>query len=549
MMKKLTALIMALLMCLSVASAWSCPTCGGNMEGNFCTECGTKKPANICPSCGTDFGEKSYAFCTECGTKMQQSAATPIPTAAPTAAPTQADRAIITNIETNDNGTVTVSWAGGTAPYIVQYTLKRSDDFLADREAARNDGAYWNGATNVQETSVTLNRIIPGETYWIAVLDANEKGQRWEFTSETSAFTDFPVTMEVSPRQRIGETPEDIDFIPVDTAGAEDDVEHGIFLRLTHNNPGADRELFMQIALTFPDGFKYLYGTGNVSFANGEGRWRKWEFYNLDAMFAHLRNYQEVLPTGNLVVDIYLNGQLACSGTVPMDAAAPLTITGIAPQGDGTYLLSWEDNGCGPYTVYYHERFSDDAEADRKDERNLHRWIDEKDITSTSLRMRYLVPGKSYWITLEDSAGTTATKAYNIGTAVKSDIPVTIEANLQHEQDGTYEGLMFFSSAALSQEYTGSYGLYLDLDYASLAADCSKPAQWVITLPNGVSFCEYAFDLNLYAAGGTYWDHYTLDWVIETLVDDYGSMPLGEYGFDLYIEGNHAGHTAFTVIE
>ena len=63
-MKKLTALIMALLMCLSVASAWSCPTCGGNMEGNFCTECGTKKPANICPSCGTDFGEMSYAFCT-----------------------------------------------------------------------------------------------------------------------------------------------------------------------------------------------------------------------------------------------------------------------------------------------------------------------------------------------------------------------------------------------------------------------------------------------------------------------------------------------------
>lgn len=126
---------------------------------------------------------------------------------------------------------------------------------------------------------------------------------------------------------------------------------------------------------------------------------------------------------------------------------------------------------------------------------------------------------------------------------------MTIEANLQHEQDGTYEGLMFFSSAALSQEYTGSYGLYLDLDYAPLAADCSKPAQWVITLPNGVSFCEYAFDLNLYAAGGTYWDHYTLDWVIETFVDDYGSMPLGEYGFDLYIEGNHAGHTAFTVIE
>ena len=41
MMKKLTALIMALLMCLSVASAWSCPTCGGNMEGNLFTDYST----------------------------------------------------------------------------------------------------------------------------------------------------------------------------------------------------------------------------------------------------------------------------------------------------------------------------------------------------------------------------------------------------------------------------------------------------------------------------------------------------------------------------
>ena len=798
MMKRLTTLVLALLICLSTALAWTCPGCGGQMDGKFCTECGTKKPANICPNCGTDFGDTAPKFCTECGTKMGEAvptaapAETPVASAdhdltltkqadgrplavwtaeagreytfrfypkftndaaldmehtlslnekpalngkailsrlvpdqaywigvfddlgqgeyiayepgatgvfnafetelavvpltkaeevlshltaedllssgkdayglymglvynnpgaaledvviqfvienpaglryvataarvtfqanmenaiglsfydfypdvenmvaqlgelplggykvhvylnglyasgaafvvqdaawsaplstAPATAPTEApaaqdDRAVISDIVANGDGTITVSWTGGVAPYKVQYTIKRSDDFSADHTAAREAGAYWNGASDVQDTSATLNRLIPGETYWIAVLDANDKGQRWEYTCESGAFTDFPVTLEILPRQRVGEEATDLSCIPVDTAGAEDDVQHGFFLKLNHDNPGADQELFMQLALTFPDGFKYLYGTGNIGFASGEGRWRKWDFYSIDAIFTHLRGYQDVLPSGDLVVDIYLNGRLACSGTVPMGTAASaaaqadLTITAVTPQGDGAYLLTWEDNGHGPYNVYYHERFTDDPEADLKDSRGLNRWIDEMDIASTSYVMRYLMPGKSYWITLEDSTGATAIKAYNIGQAVSADLQVSIETNLQHEQDGTYEGLMFFSAGALNQDYTGSYGLYLDLGYGKLSADAARPAQWVLTMPNGAAFCEYAFDLNLFTGGGTYWEHYPLDWAFETIKGWYGEVPQGEYLFDLYLEGQHAGRTSFTVIE
>ena len=55
--------------------------------------------------------------------------------------------------------------------------------------------------------------------------------------------------------------------------------------------------------------------------------------------------------------------------------------------------------------------------------------------------------------------------------------------------------------------------------------------------------------MNLYANGGTYWDHYTLDWLFETLCGWYDSVPQGEYKYDLYIEGLYAGGTTFTVIE
>ena len=51
------------------ADAWTCPGCGKQAFGKFCTECGTKKPAAdgwTCPSCGKVNKGK---FCSECGAK------------------------------------------------------------------------------------------------------------------------------------------------------------------------------------------------------------------------------------------------------------------------------------------------------------------------------------------------------------------------------------------------------------------------------------------------------------------------------------------------
>ena len=74
-MKKLTALVLALMLTLtlSTAFAWSCPICGNEMDGKFCTECGAKKPAGVpqykCDKCGwePEKGVKPPKFCPECG--------------------------------------------------------------------------------------------------------------------------------------------------------------------------------------------------------------------------------------------------------------------------------------------------------------------------------------------------------------------------------------------------------------------------------------------------------------------------------------------------
>ena len=51
---------------------WTCPKCGAQASGNFCSKCGTKKPESdkwYCPNCGQ---ENTVNFCSKCGTKKPE---------------------------------------------------------------------------------------------------------------------------------------------------------------------------------------------------------------------------------------------------------------------------------------------------------------------------------------------------------------------------------------------------------------------------------------------------------------------------------------------
>lgn len=56
------------------AGQWTCPNCGNQNSGAFCSECGTKKPdqpvAKFCPECGNKL-EGNPKFCPNCGTKLR----------------------------------------------------------------------------------------------------------------------------------------------------------------------------------------------------------------------------------------------------------------------------------------------------------------------------------------------------------------------------------------------------------------------------------------------------------------------------------------------
>jgi len=53
--------------------SWTCPGCGKQCTGKFCSECGAKRPGQVrCSACGwTSESSKQPQFCPECGKKFE----------------------------------------------------------------------------------------------------------------------------------------------------------------------------------------------------------------------------------------------------------------------------------------------------------------------------------------------------------------------------------------------------------------------------------------------------------------------------------------------
>ena len=588
MMKKLTALLLALAMLLGVttAFAWNCPNCGNEMGGKFCTECGTKKPADvICPNCGTNYGESGPKFCMECGTKLSEAAlaatatptATPAPTAAPTATPTvtpaptaepEEEKASEVIMYPND-GRLSLIWDAEVGmEYRIHFFPKWHDSIEEDR-------TEWNLSFGLEYKSTlgvfTINHMPAGQAFWVGVFDAEGNGEYMPYNPElpVPAFTDCEA--EVSAQQMIRR--DGMDDVQVDAFTLADlksgsGITPGMYLACFYNNPGEAIETFVQVVIEAPTGDKYVSSVNNITMKAKTEDGFGWSFYSLAGNFTVMENIYGAIPTGDYLVSMYLNGKHAgtTSFTVVEEAAATATpaptatpkpteapkaaaalkITGVVNQGDGTYLLTWEDNGNGPWYVNFVEHWSDDFVADTNDARSSAYWSDASELTETRHILKYLVPGMSYWIEVEDSKGNAAQLVYNAPYNGKSTRNAWIEAWPRVQNGEAYTDLAAFSVENVNN---GNCGLYLQINYAPVSAETQKTTQMVLTLPDGVTFCTSTFDMNMFPGGDTYWELWNLDWEFGRVKAWNDSILLGEYKLDVYIEGKYAASTVFEVTE
>ena len=550
MMKKMLALMLALVFALGMttAFAWTCPNCSQEMSGKFCSECGAKKPANVCPACGYDFGDAMPKFCTECGTRLTPAEAAAAPTTEPAEEP---EHVTFTGMQDHGDGTVTLSWTGGKPPYSIHYLVKRSDDYFADRADANTLG-QWTVETGWEETSYRYLRLVPGQAYWLVVTDSTNKGRYQVCTLSTTApLEGYSTSLDVTPLEQKDGSTSALACLPVDTAGLEDDVIHGAKIHLNYSNPGEDRKMVLKLVYTLPNGVSKTDWMNEVTLSNGSNHWMGWDFYDLENPLEKLRDYFGELPEGDTTISVYLDGRLAASAVLPIgrtETPDAVKITGMASQGNGTYLLSWEDNGQGPYSVYFIQRFSEDMEADRQDSRGTGRWRVCSNLDATSAVIDYLIPGVQYWIIVTDSQDNSG--VYTLDTregAPTSSFVLKTHLPRVKEGDG-YREVAAFSAAELNAGNV-ECGFYLDLSYDCPTQDTSVQTLWTITAPNGIRFTTDAFEDTLYESGGSYWDCFRIDWAFERIRAWYGEVLQGEYRLDLYVDGRYADGFPFEVTE
>lgn len=584
MIKKLTALCLTLtlLLGMTTAFAWSCPECGYENGGKFCTECGTKKPAqNACPSCGMQYGDKLPKFCTECGTKLDVIPATPTapPTATPTATPTASpvptetpapvaeEPSIIDVFETD--GMVSIMWkADGETNYQIRYMLKRSDDVQADLAAANGLGYFY------QESTLglcVLRRLVPGESYWIGVFDEEGRGHYAPFTplEEVKPFTAFSNYLSGWPKLRAGGEDVKVDAFSqedLDDAGKEP----GVLLGMMFNNPGDEYKPGAQIVMEAPNGAKKVVAVTTITFGANKADVSGWNFVSLKEYFDLMKNRFGMVPAGDYKLTVYLDGKLLGELVIPVTGqawvapvptatptatptaeptVAPVLFAALNTNDNGTLTASWT-GGVGPYTLCYMNVRSADFHADRVVARKYGTyWTAESEWTEQSYTFRHLVPGEAYWIVVTDANGNGRYRKYTPAPAkADDDFNSYLEVIPRAKKGEKHTDLGCISSDVAGLVDDTEHGAQIYLNYTNPGAPVEKHFQLAFVLPNGEMRVDYSGFVTLESGESRWlgWQFYSLEDHLQMLRVS-NAIPKGDVSVRVYLDGKLAGEGVLPV--
>lgn len=171
-------------------------------------------------------------------------------------------------------------------------------------------------------------------------------------------------------------------------------------------------------------------------------------------------------------------------------------------------------------------------------------------IDGTAFTLSGLVPGQTYTIYVENGE-----EAYQRDieiptsdfTGFRNDIEINLQPRSATGEDTT--NLKAFSVADL-EDHAGdtAYGLKIVLKYPSLSKSRSYKRSFAFVSPEG--YMAYtADDVWELPTRGTddSLQFYDLGYVFNALKEDYGSIPVGTYRLELYLDGGLAGSRTFKV--
>ncbi len=272
-MKRIMALVLTLVLCLGCVSAlaetWYCPECGQSNSGNFCSNCGTKKPTSTVTS--TSGG------------------------------PT------VTSVDLESDGSVSIRWTGGTAPYRIDYQGYVNANYNSGADVIR-----WNAVTYQYSTSARLESdLVPGERYWITVTDNNGKQGWYDYNPTIRAFTTVSgMRLTFSLRQRRNNRSSTVNSF----SGNEMRKDYmssiyGATIKISTSHLNQDYSFYVRMAVILPSGEPLLF---HYTYEDFLKRWGYvyWETYDFKNVWSTLMAEKGTIPSGTYTYKIFFDNTI-----------------------------------------------------------------------------------------------------------------------------------------------------------------------------------------------------------------------------------------------
>lgn len=244
--------------------------------------------AMSCTLCGKETGSADY-LCTNCLLELLNQGPAEVPLE-------------VTGAAQNEDGTVTVTWtdAAANGPYTVRYELLETAPVAFG----------WTAAEGVTECSITLDRLVPGISYVITVQDAlGQTAQIRYFAPVPGTDTTIGARIRLKPMHRTGRISKQQTAFSAAEITADNETQHGLYLRLTYSTLRYTRHYTFHIAVEAPNDFTDVIFSGTLELHHGKSSIPVWGFIPLDDYFGLLESYYGGVPVGEYDVTLYFNGQ------------------------------------------------------------------------------------------------------------------------------------------------------------------------------------------------------------------------------------------------
>lgn len=277
-MKRLVCLLLTAVILLSAGAAladtWYCPECGQQNDGNFCPNDGTKRPE----------GGSSLGSLTGSSSSLR-----------------------VDDVRLETDGSVTVSWSGGTAPYSVHY-----QSYIYDNHNAGADVISWIATpSSISSTRYNFTRdFTPGERYWVYVTDKDNNIAWYDFNPTVRAFSRGNMPCVVSLRTRRNNRSSTVGSLSA--REIESELGRSMFgatIKITTRNLNADVTAVIRFSVTLPNGESILFFTTSPEIFKKQYGYVYWESFDFIDLWNMIIAGKGSIPVGTYTLKVLLDNE------------------------------------------------------------------------------------------------------------------------------------------------------------------------------------------------------------------------------------------------